>query len=597
MKRWLYLSFVLLFFLFPQSSQARNHRFLDLSIEAHLGADGLVRVIEKHTVQFDGTFRGMFQWFDTSRGVQIRDVLVSEAGIPYRQQNGNEPGPAGTYFIRKEKNALYVDWSFEATDEIRTFELSYVLDQVVLKHQDVAEFYYQFVGNQWEEPRDHVRIMLSLPFGAQLEEIGAWGHGPLHGRVKIESSREIVWEVENLPAKTFVEGRVVFPTRLVPGATRVTNRTALDDILREEAGKAEEIQSLLKRKEIDPYVALILLGATSLFAFIFWKRFGKYNVQFKEKYYKQLPAKYSPAELAILYRHGVTSQDFTATLLDLARRGYLTIEEVSDNEGKGKTGEVNYVFIQKRISAATFQELLSHEQQALKLLFEDMSKGQVSLADFEVYVDENAESFMEFWTNWGKEVKEIAKKHNFYDQEYKKKVLKYLVPTVLLFLIAIPLFLLNMYFSGAICIAMGFVTSIVVLVAAERRSPKGHEELLKWNAFRRYLKEFSRVETVRVGSLGIWEEILPYAVTLGVADRLIKQLEVAFPSMEMDGQQFCSGWFIYYHAVGFNRINHMTTKINKSISTITIQSSGGGGGGGFSGGGGGGFGGGGGGVR
>lgn len=38
-----------------------------------------------------------------------------------------------------------------------------------------------------------------------------------------------------------------------------------------------------------------------------------------------------------------------------------------------------------------------------------------------------------------------------------------------------------------------------------------------------------RVDQVRIGSLGIWEHYLPYAVTLGVADQMLKQLELQIP--------------------------------------------------------------------
>lgn len=39
--------------------------------------------------------------------------------------------------------------SIAAADEIRTFTLGYVLEGAVLKHEDVAEFYYKFVGAGW----------------------------------------------------------------------------------------------------------------------------------------------------------------------------------------------------------------------------------------------------------------------------------------------------------------------------------------------------------------------------------------------------------------------------------------------------------------
>lgn len=45
-------------------------------------------------------------------------------------------------------------------------------------------------------------------------------------------------------------------------------------------------------------------------------------------YYRELPADYSPAEAGCLMRKGrLYPADFTATLLDLARRGHVSIED------------------------------------------------------------------------------------------------------------------------------------------------------------------------------------------------------------------------------------------------------------------------------
>lgn len=596
MKRWLSLVLMIGLLLLPQALEARSHRFLDLAIEVRLGADGMVRITETHTVQFEGTFEGMYQWIDTGRGGQVRDILVSEQGRLYTQIEGDSPGPAGTYFVRQDKNEVYVDWSFEATDETRVFQVSYIMDQVVLKHEDVAEFYYQFVGRDWKEPRDYVRVVLNLPIGATMDEVAAWGHGPSHGQVTIESGRQIVWEVENLPARTFVEGRAVFPTRLVPGISHSTGKVALQSIIEEEARSVERNERIRKRLELDPFLALGVLVLLIVLTFAFWYRFGKQVASFKDKYYKELPANYSPAELAILYRQVATSRDFTATLFDLARRGYLQIEEIPGPEKRGKQVESSYRFLPRTTMEASVAALRPHEEQILRLLFEEIDPEQVTLKDFQDHVKANTKAFTEFWTAWGKEVKNTADQNDFFDKAHKKKVLWYLIPALLLVVVAIPVLILELFLTGTVLLVMGFVATITVAVAADRRSAQGYEEYTKWRAFRRYLKEFSRVETTRVGSLGIWEEVLPYAITLGVADQLLKQLELRFPVQQQDLGYFGYGWLFYRQGFGYNRIQNMTRTIDHSISNATIQSSGGRGGG-FSGGGGGGFGGGGGGVR
>ena len=594
MKRYFYLGLILVLCLIPCTVEARSYHLLDLQMEAQVGADGVVRVTEEHTVRFVGTYSGMFQWFDTSRGVELQNIVVSEKGIPYTRIEGDSPGPAGTYFIQTKKNQIYVDWSVEATDETRVFQLSYTLDNVILKHDDVAEFYYQFVGKEWEEPRDHVRIVLTLPSGAKQEEVGAWGYGPLHGQVQIISPTEIEWEVNGLPARTFVEGRAVFPNRLVPGASRTTNQLGLPKILAEETKRGEQLEALKTRKNLDPYFAMVIVALSYLLISYIWNNYGKPYPGFQEKYYRKLPADYPPAELAILYRQNIESRDLTATLLDLARRGFLKIEEAPNLQGKPKKEQFTYKFVRKEPDPENQATLRLYERQVLDLLFTVIGAEEVTLEDIQTFAKDYRKEFTAFWDEWAKTIKAEAEQHNFFDANSKKRVLWFFIPSFALFLLAIVPFVLEMFFSGTACIVMGVVMTITVAIASTRRSSTGNLEYTQWRAFRRYLQHFSRVEDTRTVSPGIWESYLPYAVTLGVANKVIKEWSFAFPSLAEQGN-LGTNWYICIHGGGFNRLSHMTTNIDRSISTTMIHS--GASGGGFSGGGGGGFGGGGGGAR
>ena len=130
----------------------------------------------------------------------------------------------GIFYVEEHPGHVYIDWSFEAANEQRTFTISYTVENAVLVHQDVAELYYQFIGGEWDEPTDHARVVLTLPEGATDEELRVWGHGPLQGFVSKEGTNRVVWEVKDLPRRTFLEGRVVFPVKLVPEAANFSGR-------------------------------------------------------------------------------------------------------------------------------------------------------------------------------------------------------------------------------------------------------------------------------------------------------------------------------------------------------------------------------------
>ncbi len=185
-------------------AEARSIQFTELNIDAEILTDGTLVITEQRTARFEGSFSGMYQWINKEPGVTIEDVTVGEAGKPYRFIPGATTyGPADTFYMVDQGDRLYIDWSYDATNETRTFVLSYrVLGQVKL-HQDVAELYYKFVGDEWDYGVQKVRITLTLPEGASESDIRAWGHGPLNGEVKIVGPRTVTWSIDKLPAQTF----------------------------------------------------------------------------------------------------------------------------------------------------------------------------------------------------------------------------------------------------------------------------------------------------------------------------------------------------------------------------------------------------------
>lgn len=63
--------------------------------------------------------------------------------------------------------------------------------------------------------------------------------------------------------------------------------------------------------------------------------------------------------------------------------------------------------------------------------------------------------------------------------------------------------------------------------------------------FQTVLEHFSEMERHEIPSLNIWEHYLVYAVTLGVAKEVIRQLEVVFPNLQDGDYRFGYGWMRY----------------------------------------------------
>ncbi len=588
------------------ANASRTYSFPRVDIEASVLEDGSMRVVEQRTVNFQGTFSGMYQWIPKTGGIQIREVTVEENDVPYQFNPGYTYGPAGTYYIIEEVDRLYIDWSFEARDQVRTFTLRYLVVDAVQVHNDVAELYYKFVGDEWEVPADRVNVRVTLPPGAQKGDVKAWGHGPLHGEVAIEDPGTVSWKVSPLPAKTFLEGRVVLPPALVPLASSVTGQDALEGILREENAWAAQANRLRYLSRLDWFLALLALLGAVIGVYFFWRRFGReHRPSFEGDYYRELPGEYTPAELGVLWRFGKTAaEDLTATILDLARKGWVQIEEY-ETEAKG--------FLRKRTSldyrlrrTGEPDRPLAHEAALLSFLFEQVGgDGSVTFDDIEAYSRKNKTGFARFWLGWKGLVADEAKNREFFDPRARTgKILEIITGVAMLFA-GFAFFTWQVLASGlALFVAGG--AFVIAALFLRRRSVKGAEDFVRWRAFRRFLLHFSEMERHEIPSLVVWEHFLVYAVTLGVAKEVIKQLPLVFGDISQGPHRFGYGWYIFRGgepafsgmATTFDALtNRMTSSLEQSLRRSTSSSSSSGSGGGFSGGGGGGVGGGGGGVR
>ena len=93
------------------------------------------------------------------------------------------------------------------------------------------------------------------------------------------------------------------------------------------------------------------------------------------------PDKLTPGEVGTLVDNSVDMRDITASIVDLAVRGYLVIEEKKEDHLLGLTSSKEYIFHLKK-AQADWASLKPHEQELLGGLFSSGNAGDaVSLAE------------------------------------------------------------------------------------------------------------------------------------------------------------------------------------------------------------------------
>ncbi|MCX6364407.1 MAG: DUF2207 domain-containing protein [Actinobacteria bacterium] len=579
---------------------AKDYSVTDVVIDAQVQPNGNLKVHEARTLDFSGTFHYVY-WDYATRGSQ--GVVVTGASGPsgpYELIPATAvPAPDTWWFVDSGDN-VHVQLNFEVTDTSATFAVDYVAKGAAKRWDDIAELYWQFVGDQAQIPVDHVRVTVHLPAGVTRDQVRAWAHGPLWGNVTIEPDASVVMTVDPLPAETFVEGRILFPAAALSTAkTTAGAREAV--VLAEEKKWADQANSerfWARVKVIAwsavgfgfPLIALILV-------IVLYIKYGREpKTQFQAQYWRDIPQPpLPPALVGFIWHMGtVARDDATATLLDLVNRKVIDIERVTVHKERllGKDDTISYKLT---LHDERLEELLPYERHLVTFLFHQIAESQtLVLSELKELAKTHRAAFAKGYSTWTSMVTKEGERRKYLDAQADRMAF---TGAALAFVGAVAAGAAAI-FSGWLWFFVGIPVCVVLVFVAraiKRRSQEAAELHAQYAALERYLKDFGRLQEKPPDAVVLWEAFLVYAVVFGIADEVVKAMTVKVPEV-IDDPAFRTGYFIWFASPGdggMAAFNEMHQSFGEAVSVATSSSSSGsGGGGGFSGGGGGGGGGG-----
>lgn len=608
----------------------REYTISEYEINAIINSDGSADIEEILTYDFDGDFNGVFRDIDFSETdgvVNPRVFVVINGSLSEISLNSTSDldadGQSRTYNMVNSGNLTRFKIFEKSSNERKTFVIRYTFHNAVTKYNDVAEFNRKIVDSNWDVMLNNITINISIPKGANKEDIRVFGHGSLLGESKIIDGENVVFSVPYVFRGDMVETLVLFPTELVPDAKRIVDEEALPRILANEKALAEEAneereaakreaERQMERERILNAVGKIIAAILfvlwfPLIFYIYIKYDKELKSSFTHKYYRELPGEYTPAEMSFLLSMGnVQSRDITATLMDLVRKRFLLLStEKSLKKGLFGSKEIEEYIVS--LNPRTPNEpLKEHESFLIDWFIKKIGNGNsVILSSISKYTktESNARQFKKDYDAWCKTSIDEAKKLGFIDESSKKGV----TVGVLLSLAYLALGLLIIFLFGSfwgVALVLQFFIMLIFSARISRRTPYGNEQKAMWEAFKNFLKDFSQMDKAVLPSIIIWEHYLVYAISLGIAKEVIEQLPMVISETELN-----NGNLTYMRSYGgyggfvvfSNTLNRTVDSINGSINNAmsvansTLSSSSGGGGGfsgGSSGGGGGGGGGG-----
>jgi hypothetical protein len=558
---------------FAASASARELRIQKFSAEVIVEADSSLDVTETIEANFIGVWHGLYR--------TIPVEYVTPQGFNYSlfvtlQSAKDDRG--GSLKVETSRQGAYLKWKIyvdDATDAVRTITLTYRVKNGLKFFEDHDELYWNVTGDEWDVPVEDASARIFLPQGVTglraTEYTGARGSRAQNADITTTGS--------------LVEVSMLRPLGFHEGLTLVVG---WDKGFVKEPGTGDAIGQFFASN-------WPLFFPVPVFLFMFWlwytrgrdPRVGPIAVQYAP------PDELSPAEAGTLVDNDAAMRDITATIVDLAVRGYIVIEEKEKSQLMGLISNKDYIFHLKK-SLKEWAGLKSHELVLLAALFANGLLTDVTLSSLE----------NQFYTN----LPNI--KNSIFDELMERGYFQHrpdyvrstfvgggiAIGAVFLFLgnavaqrlgMAPPPFLIAGVLSGGIIAGFGWFMSA--------RTLQGVKALAGVLGFEDFLTHVEADHLNRVGQTPqTFEKFLPFAMALGVEKKWVGAFQNIYsepPSWYQGG--YYSGGF---HPLMFVASLDMMTARASSVLSSAPRSSGGSGfgggggsGGGFGGGGGGGF--------
>jgi len=288
-----------------------------------------------------------------------------------------------------------------------------------------------------------------------------------------------------------------------------------------------------------------------------------------------------PAQLGVLLDEKADPLDVTATVVDLAVRGYLVIEEV---ERPHRWSKPDWKLVAGKDADET---LLTYERDLLSSIF----KGRT-----EVTLHGLKDTFHADLVRVEGELYDDSVAHGWFAKRPDKVRSKWLVMGILVSVVGAIAVGLAAGFTHAGLVPVPILLAGLVLTAGHRwmpaRTAKGSAALTQILGFRRYIETAEADRMQFAEEENIWASYLPYAIVFGATEKWAK----AFEGLGAEQQSGVSSWYVSPYPFSPGSFSGSMSSFAHSTAgaIVSTPSSSGGSGfsGGFSGGGGGGGGGG-----
>lgn len=516
-KKILVLSLLLFTTIFGRTA----YEIESLDIVANIERDGSLEV-EERVVYDIGKINGILYNIDALGYGKFSDLQIFyEDDGEFKQARNNTAPSEGNFTVSVDDGLYQIKLYAPSQNERKEFIFRYNLTRGVTVYRDIAQLNRKMVGKDWQNSIGNISVTVYLPESVKKDDIYAFGHGPLTGNIEILDGKSVRYTLNNYRPGEFLEVNLLFPKNILTSFNPLLmkNKSALKEILDMEGKLAKEANDARKRAIIGFYlgrVVLVLAVAWWLFlvVFIYLKNSKRYKVENEYgEYFRELPDDYSPSIAGTLVSRNLypSGRELFAMLLDLVRKGHLKLEE----------GEKTTTLILQESGKPLSEE----EKFILNWYIRELGDGEkIILESVEASIKGRggAKEFNRNYERWRTIVySDMLEKNLKMDKRDK-------------FSTSLGIFTGIAYFIGGGMLVVYFQSELFILMillgfillpytfSRKRASLEKEKAISRWEAFKKFLVDYSNLEEAKLASIELWEHYFVYAVALGVAEKVAK---------------------------------------------------------------------------
>ncbi|MGI6481918.1 MAG: DUF2207 domain-containing protein [Methanobacterium sp.] len=590
------LFFILIFILavvpmvsFADDDDGRSYSIPKATFDLYVQEDGNLKVKETLHYSFSGTYNGVYRTINIKDGEKIRNLKVFTKGayssFEVTSENDNK-AKIKVYLYSNAQHTLPIT----NRDVTVTYEYDFV--NVTQIYKDVAALHYKVWGEEWDVGVGELTTNIHLP---SQKGVKYWLNPPYYVQNDKWDGSILKITTDSISPGNFFEVRLAIPKEQFknPVYAQQIDEMGLPKMekIQEEYLNGVNLFSTLY------YVLSVLMILSIAIPFLIYFKHGREpKTTFQGIYQRELPTNDLPAVVNAI--SGKVSQvgkptmdGFQATIMDLINRRYL---EVSVDD-LGKKKQVILKINEDKVKNSN--ELQAFERDVIKFLRTMAVDDLINMNQMkkDLKKKKNATKFKDIYDQWEEDLGTVFLKEKtsqfFIDKG--ANLMRYfgigaLIVAGIAFYFNIMSPPVNPLPASTYVIIASVILGIAGLIAiflpqkvGGRWTQEGVDFDAQWQAFKKYIQDFSQLKEYPPESVKVWNHYLVYATALGVADKVKKVMELSLPSDQLES----SNLYMFHYYGGYAILS---SGLSTGMSTATSDSGGSGGVGGVGGGSGGG---------